>query len=136
MITLTGNGKESARTLCVNANLLIGAIMRETGVGQPQAEQLALSNQAHTFRFATQAALDNLPRRYSDVDLANARAVLAPFSASELQHEFSSLYERPRLPPTQIPRAALACALIERGLSPKMADRSGQVYVEPLRAYR
>lgn len=133
LITLAGDGGQAPGPLCTYGAFLVGAIMRETGMGLAQARQLALDNQDHVFHFTKQAALDNLPRRYSEFDLANARALLAPLSAGELHYAFSSLIERPLLAPNKIPRPAIACALLERGLSPRSADISGQIYVEPLR---
>ncbi|MDL2357239.1 MAG: hypothetical protein QFF03_18440 [Pseudomonadota bacterium] len=133
LITLADDGEHASAKLCTHGAFLIGAIMRETDVGVAQARQLALDNQDHVFHFTKPAALDNLPRRYSEFDLANARALLAPLSTPELQHAFSSLIERPLLVPNKLPRAAIACALLERGLSPRTADISGQIYVEPLR---
>jgi hypothetical protein len=133
LIVLAGDSEESTRPLCTTSNFLIGAIVRETGIDHRQAEQVALANREHVFRFTRQEALDNLPRRYSDLDLANAVALLAPYSVSELQHAFSSLIEPPLLPPNKVKREALACALLERGLSPRATDISRRIYVEPLR---
>lgn len=132
LVTLASTGARARSTLCTNGNFLIGAIMRESGAGHTQALEAALDNHDHVFHFTRQAALDNLQPRYSGSELANARALLAPFSASELQHAFSS-FDFPVLMPNNIPRQAIACALLERGLSPRSADRSGRIYLAPLR---
>jgi hypothetical protein len=129
LIILAGDSEESKRPLCTYSNFLVGAIMRETGVDRPQAEQIALDNREHVFRFTKQDALDNLPRRYSDADLADARALLAPFPVSELQQAFSSRGKPSPIPPNNVKREAIACALLERGLSPRAADISREIYV-------
>jgi hypothetical protein len=92
---------------------------------------MVVENHDHVFHFTKQDALDNIPVRYSEADLVAARAAMSPFSAAELQGIFSSLYASSgRSAFDRIPREAIACALIERGFSPKQADRSGQVYVD------
>lgn len=133
LITLAGDGAQAHARRCTYGRFLIGAIMRESGANASEALQLALANRDHVFRFSRQAALDNVPARYSESELADARATLAPFSVSELRHAFSSLAGQPAPAKSKIARAALACALLERGLSPRTADLSGQIYVEPLR---
>jgi hypothetical protein len=131
LILLAGDSEESKRPLCTYSNFLVGAIMREMGVDHLQAEQIALDNSEHVFRFTKQAALDNLARRYSDADLADARALLAPYSVEELQQAFSPEAKPSPLPPNKVKREAIACALLERGLSPRAADISREIYVLP-----
>ncbi|WP_211471552.1 hypothetical protein [Collimonas humicola] len=137
LITVVEARTESARSICTTANLLIGAINMEYGLGHDRAgysksDEIALSNQTHVFRFTKQDALNNVPFTYSDDDIAAARTFLAPFSVAELRDKFSSLYSSQRLALNGFSRDAIACVLIERGLSPKMADISGQVFVERL----
>jgi hypothetical protein len=71
----------------------------------------------------------NIPRTYSEDELRAARAFLAPLSTDELKDKFSSLLANRRLDTTGYARDAIACVLTERGLSPALADISGQVYV-------
>ncbi|MFJ2988349.1 hypothetical protein ACIPF8_10810 [Collimonas sp. NPDC087041] len=137
LITVVDARTESAQSTCTTANLLIGAIHKEYGLGYDtegfsKSDVIALSNQTHVFRFTKQDALNNIPFTYSNGDLAAARAFLAPFSVAELKDKFSSLYSSQRLALNDFSRDAIACALIERGLSPKMADMSGQVFVQRL----
>lgn len=137
LVTVVDARTELARSTCTTANLLMGAIHFEYGLGYDSAgyvksDAIALSNQTHVFRFTKQDALNNVPFTYSDGDIAAARAFLAPFSAAELRDKFSSLYSSQRLALNGFSRDAIACVLIERGLSPKMADISGQVFVERL----
>lgn len=102
LITVVDARTESARSICTTANLLIGAIHREYGLGYDLADisksdEIALSNQTHVFRFTKRDALNNIPITYSGGDLAAARAFLAPLSAAELKDKFSSLYPSKRL---------------------------------------
>jgi hypothetical protein len=135
LVTVTGPGAGAPTRVCTTGNFLIGAIMRESDVGDRQAVQLALANQDHVFHFTRQAALDNIRPQYSESDLADARALLAPLSVGELQHAFSSLSEPRPFAPNKIPREAIACALLERDLAPYTNDRSGQIYLQPLRPH-
>jgi len=121
-------------SICTTANFLLGAIHREYGIGYERTDlskavDIAIKTPDRTFRFH-QPALNNIRLKYSLNDLEKARAFLAAFSTSELTEKFSSLYGEKRLPTNEYSRDAIACVLIERGLSPKMADISGQVYVD------
>lgn len=134
LISIIDSDTGQAKPVCTTANLLLGAIHREYGLGYDaaglsKAAEIALESKDHVFRFHQQAALDNIPVRYSDQDLAAARTLLAPLSKEELRAKFSSLYRDARVPTDGYARDAIACVLIERGLSPGMADISGQVYV-------
>ena len=123
------------KPICTTANFLLGAIHREYGLGYDtsdlsKAAEIAIKSSDRVFRFRQRSALDNIPMKYSANDLSEARALLAPFSADALKEKFSSLYSQYRLPTNGYARDAIACALVERGLSPKLADISGQVYVD------
>lgn len=123
------------RPVCTTANFLLGAIHQEYGLGSTPAEaskalQIAREHADHVFRFQRQAALDNIRVQYTEADLAAARALLAPLPDGDVKARFSSLYGKDRLPTKGYATDALACALIERGFSPKKADLSGQVYLE------
>jgi hypothetical protein len=121
--------------VCTTANFLLGAIHFEYGLGYDhdgalEAKAIALVHQDHVFRFQRQAALNNIPRRYTEGDLDAARSLLAPLSDDTVKAKFSSLYAKDRLPMDAYSRDAIACALIERGFSPWQADRSAQVYLK------
>jgi hypothetical protein len=133
-VSIINDQTGQARDVCTTANFLLGAIHHEYGLGygatdSTKAEQIAIEGEHHVFHFHTQEALDNIPVRYSEKDLAAARAFLAPLSASDIESGFSSLSSHSRLATTGYVRDAIACALIERGFSPRQADRSGQVYI-------
>jgi hypothetical protein len=134
LITLVDARSGQARPACVNANFLLGAIGREyelgnDAAGRARAVEIALQAKEHVFRFQRQAALDNVAVGYSDAELKAARDFLAPLSLDELKDKFSSLYANRRLDSRGYAKDAIACVLIERGLSPHVADISGQVYV-------
>jgi hypothetical protein len=135
MITVVDARTGQARRVCTTANFLLGAISREFDLGHytaGSAKDVEIARQSldHVFRFQRQAALDNIPSRYTEAELQAARDFLAPLSLEELIDKFSSLYANRRMDTRGYARDAIACVLIERGLSPKMADISGQVYVE------
>jgi hypothetical protein len=134
MISIAGGETEQVKQVCTTANFLLGAIHREYGLGYSAADiskvaEIALASPDHTFRFRQPTALANIPLRYSDDDLAAARSFLAPISTDELRTRFSSLLRESRLSTDGYARDAIACALLERGLSPRSSDISGQVYI-------
>jgi hypothetical protein len=134
MISIAGGETENAKLVCTTANFLLGALHREYGLGYGPADvskvaEIALASPNHTFRFRQAAALGNIPLRYSDDDLAAARSFLAPIPTDELRAKFSSLSRESRLPTDGYARDAIACVLLERGLSPRLSDITGQVYI-------
>jgi hypothetical protein len=134
LVEVGDSGSAAPRPVCTTGNFLLGAIHREYGLGYAPAEsgqalRIARQQTDHVFRFQRQAALDNVRIHYTGADLAAARALLAPLSDDEVKAKFSSLLTRDRLPTEGYAKDAVACALIERGFSPKMADRSGQVFI-------
>lgn len=135
LISIIDNETGEARPVCATANLVLGAIHLEYGLGYSAGEwqkgvEIALKAEDHAFRFRQPAALANIPVRYSETELAAARAFLAPFSQDELKSKFASLYPQSRLDTRGYSRDAIACALIKRGLSPRTADITGQVYIQ------
>lgn len=133
LISLVRAYTGQARPVCTTANFLLGAIHREFGLEYGPADvskaaEIALASHDHTFLFRQPAAIANIPISYSDDDLAAARKFLAPIPTDELTIKFSSLFEKFRLPTDGYNRDAIACALIERGLAPRLSDRSNQVY--------
>jgi hypothetical protein len=134
MISVAHAYTEQPKPVCTTANFLLGAIHREFGLEYGPADvskavEIALASPDHTFLFRQPAAFANIPIRYSDNDLAAARRFLAPIPTDELRIKFSSLSREFRLPTNGYNRDAIACALIERGLSPRLSDISGQVYI-------
>jgi hypothetical protein len=134
LITVIDARTGQARPVCTTSNFLLGAIGHEYALGTDAADrhkdvEIALQTKDHVFRFHQQSALDNISPRYTEDELRAAREFLAPLSTEELADKFSSLYANRRLDTKGYAKDAIACVLIERGLSPAMADISGQVYV-------
>jgi hypothetical protein len=135
LVSIINSEKGQMKPVCTTANFLLGAIHREYGLGYEAADsskaaEIALKNQAHVFHFHQQAALDNIRVEYSENELSAARVLLASLSTGELRTTFSSLRPEIRLPIVGYAMDAIACALVERGLSPKLSDRSGQVHID------
>jgi hypothetical protein len=135
LVSIGDGDTAPTRPVCITANFLRGALHHEYALGYGRedllkADRIALEHQDHVFRFHDKGALDKVRARYTEADLAAARALLAPLPDDEVKAKFSSLYAKDRLPTKGCVTDALACALIERGFSPKMADLSGQVYIE------
>jgi hypothetical protein len=134
MISVAGGGTEPAKVICTTANFILGAIHREYALGYDaagvlKATEIALANSNHIFTFSQPSARANIPMNYSEDDLAAARKLFAPIPTDELKRQFSSLSRESRLPTNGYNRDAMACTLIERGLSPRLSDLSGQVYI-------
>lgn len=136
LITLVDARTESARSTCTTANLLMGAIHREYDLGydkasQSRAREIALSNKTHVFRFTKQDALHNIPVTYAESDLARVRTILAPLSIDELRAGFEFKEGKLHSLEDEANRDAVACVLIERGLSPGVGDRSSRLWLAP-----
>ena len=140
LITVVDARSATARSTCTTANLLLGALHREydlefDAAGQYKAEQFALANKSHSFRFTRQQAIDNVPLYFSDSDLAYVREKLQALSTSQLREGFSAtgelhqLYQAGPLERHKAYRDAVACFLIERGLSPGTSDRSDRLWI-------
>lgn len=134
LISVADDETGQQNPVCTTANFLLGAIHQEYGLGYGPADsskaiEIALGNHQHTFRFHQKAAMDNIRPQYSKNELAAAQALLAPLSTDALRAKFSSLDSKFRFPTDGYNRDAVACALVERGLSPRLSDLSGQVYI-------
>ena len=125
----------------MTADVLLAAIHREYDIpfnesGSSNAQQVALSNTQHTFRFTKPSALASVPTTFSDSDLAFVREKLNGLSEAELRDGFSasgklhSIYMPRPIKQTMAYEDAIACVLIERGLSPWMADITGQIRID------
>jgi hypothetical protein len=141
---------DERRSFCVEARSLLVALLSELDLGHDQASlsevvDIALGNTGHVFRFSKQEALDIIgftepklqegtwwrnimPVRYTEGDLNYARKLINMFGVAPLmgikdqqRWKFEYLEWSP----------ALACALIEKGLSARRADITGQIYAEP-----
>lgn len=136
MVTIVDANTNVERITCITANLLMGALHKQNRLGYDaegrlKATELALSNTAHRFTFSSDDALRNILIAFSPEDLEEVRARFAPLSTGELREGFGtkpwgalhSAFADRRY------RDAVACVLIERGLSPYMGDLSGAVSI-------
>jgi hypothetical protein len=135
LVSVSTSENGPATPICTTANFLLGAIHTEHELGYTKADSkravaIAIENLTHVFRFRKQAAVNNIiPVRYSENALTTARSQLSGFSSDELKAQFSLLRGSHFLVNADT-REAIACVLIERGLSPKSDDRSGRVYID------
>jgi hypothetical protein len=140
LITVVDDRSKSQRLTCTTSNLLLGAIYREYGLrydkdGKIEAERIAFGNRAHVFHFSKPKALKNIPVYFHENDLRAIRSKLASLSIEQLRSGFSatgelhSIYQVTPWKRHRAYRDATACALIERGLSPGLGDRSGQLWL-------
>jgi len=133
LITAVDDATGQSSTGCTTANLLLGAIHIEYGLaydrqGAVNAVNMALTNASHIFHFSKPEALANIPFRYSPHDLEEARRLIQPLNDQQLRERFA---ERGDLQAwATATRNARACALVERGLSVRIADRSGGLQLE------
>jgi hypothetical protein len=125
-------------TTCVTANLFLGALHIEqklpyTESGKKAAEEFAISNSEHVFSFKSPAALQNMPLHPSPSELSEAQNLVAATNPTTLSksleggslHDYYADHSR-----RQEHMSALACALIDRGYKPVLADMTGTLYVE------
>jgi hypothetical protein len=136
LITVVNDATGQATTGCTMAPFLLGAIHMEHGLafdeaGNTNAVNMAIATANHVFHFSRPDALENVSFRYSPAELEAARRRVQPLTDQQLR-EGLAVY-RGSLQPTALggAREALACALVERGLSVRLADRSGEVILDP-----
>jgi hypothetical protein len=129
-VTVIDTRKAKSRSFCVETLFLLGALHHELDVGYDLASQkkisyLAISNKTRVFSFLKQEALNNMPMRYTEAELDEARKMInllgSPPPAGPISGQFGQLNWSP----------ALACALIEKGLSARRADLTGLIFAEP-----
>ena len=130
LITVVDDITGQSRTGCTTGNLLLGAIHRQYSLaydmaGIANAQNMALTNTSHVFHFSMPEALANVAFRYSPGDMEAARTLVHSMSDQQLRQ---GLGPRGELRSSSEPvRDARACALVERGLWIRMADRSGEL---------
>ena len=130
---------QPARTYCTSANFLLGAIHLEQGLpyteeGLAVSTRAATSNTDHVFRFDKPAALANLPEPPTGQDRKEAAALFEGRSDARIREslmttEVLGFYrDSPR---RQQRMSAVACALIDLGYEPQMADIVAAVVLPP-----
>jgi hypothetical protein len=128
LVTIVDDRTGQSRTGCVEANFVMGAITFETGVLGDEAEQTASSNSTHVFHFSKQKALDNVPFRYTQADLDRARDFVRRHGLDGLLLAMKN--KDPELGDLRW-SAALACVLIENGLSAVRGDIPANIFAGP-----
>ena len=92
---------------------------------------MALANKSHRFEFHTAKALQNVSRHYTDAELAKINVALRTKSVSQImeaqQYDLSLRRLVGGTPGYDGFQEAIACILIARGESPRMADMTGQL---------
>ena len=134
--TLIDAQRKTERVSCTTANLFLGAIHREHDLpygeaGIKAAQAIAKTSPEHKFTFSRPDALANGLITFSEDQLVSVRKQVQRLSEQEINRGLpATLYKGPPGPEYQAYKNAVACALIERGFSPRQADLSGQIYVE------
>ncbi len=105
----------------MESDSLINALEYELGPDWARAYAVALAQKDRTFLFTNSEALELVRRRYTDADLERARRQLAECSDSKILHGGCLEHTDGD--------AALAHALIERGLLPGRTYVTGRLYV-------
>lgn len=140
LVTVVDANTGLSHTGCTDVNFLRGAIHKEYDIandaeGSVKADQIALANTSHAFRLTNPAALANVAFQFSADDLGLMRDKLRGLTEAELRDGFSTsgklhaLYDVWPLAKHRAYRDAIACALIERGLSPRKGDISDRIWL-------
>jgi hypothetical protein len=133
LITVVDDTTGLARTGCTKGSFVLGAIHMEYGLaydaeGVANARSMALTNASHVFHFSKPEALTNVAFRYSPHDMEMARQLIQPLTDQQLREGFSVRGELQAF--SDAVQDARACALIERGLWVRMADRTGELLLD------
>lgn len=137
LITVVDDRSGVERTGCTIANFLQGAIQLESGLDYDKVNRMILENKTHVFHFLKPKAIENVLFLYSQSDIQAVRKQLIPLSISQLRDGFSgsgklhALYQDKPGNLHAAYRDAVACVLIERGLSPGAGDITDQLWVAP-----
>jgi hypothetical protein len=127
------------RVVCTLSTGLLGAIHFERNLdfdtaSQEKAVAMALS-QPHRFSFSNKKAIYTVEPRYSEAMLADFRRRLSKMSRSQIVaalegYELDKLYRTGPTSRWDNQHAALAHALLERGILVGQADRTATLFVE------
>lgn len=127
-----------ARDTCVTANLLRGALDRETGspddaAGEAAIDALLASNHTHEFTLTRPAAVANLPWHPEPSEMDEASRLVSGLAGPDIETSLQEgelarfagqgTRQKERL-------AALACALIDRGYRPRQADLTAAIILD------
>jgi hypothetical protein len=129
LITVVDPKTHAERTVCTTANLFLGALHREHGLGYTEADirrakAIALKQRDRRFQFTRKAALENLADYATPQALSDVQQRFAGKSNSRLlDREFiaSLVPSRPEAAHLAY-RDAVARSLLERGIGCTMGD--------------
>ncbi len=137
-IRLVDAATGSSRDACVTSNLLRGALHLEAGLAHDRAGAAAIeaslaANRAHEFAFTRPAAFANLPRLPEPQEMDEASRIVSGLARSDIaaslrQGALAGFVDQHARQTER--RAALACALIERGYRPRQADLTGTIILD------
>lgn len=133
MFTAIDAESEQRRLVCSVSMWLIVAIRREQDL-EPQGSvherpiAIALSNESRVFRFHEGSLEHN--RINTAEGLQAARNYLAGLSAEEIKDRFAPKGKARLYNKDHRTDSAFACALIERGFTPRSADIGRYLYIE------
>jgi hypothetical protein len=140
LITVQDTKTKTSRVICVTANFLEGAIIREYGLSYSdgnmlKAKKIILSRKDRVFTFTKPEAAKNIPIYYSEAQLKEVRNILRSKTNKELMNGFNLEQLRDDLAARQpgsseAYRDAIAHVLLERGILCGMGDVSDATYVE------
>ncbi|MYN47614.1 hypothetical protein GTP23_21465 [Pseudoduganella sp. FT93W] len=122
------------KVLCTTANFLAGALHIQHALsydlnGRKQVADIALNNIQHKF-ILDERAIQNLPAAHTLDELHEVKLKFSPLTNEELIRGLRPIGgELHYAFPDRRYRGAIACVLIERGLSPYQADITGQVNI-------
>jgi hypothetical protein len=126
---------QDERTVCTTANLFLGAIHLEYGLGYTEADQkrafdIALHQPDRLFTFRKKEAIDNLADHETPEALADVRKQFAGKKDSDLfSRDFiNSLTSKPSNASHNAYRDAVAHALLERGIGCRMGDLADNLF--------
>lgn len=137
MVTIIDDKTGISRTGCVTAPSLKTAMIMEHGMPQDEMARqkfvdLLLKNPKHEFHFTRREALLDIWFQYTAADVDSMRKQLTKYTDDELRRGFSAngslhhLYQTSR---HNALRDAIACVLVERGLSPRKTDIENGLWV-------
>jgi len=141
LFTLHDSKTGKDRVVCTLGSFLLGAIHFEQHLDFDDASrkkviEIALSR-PHRFTFHNPKALKNIEPHYSETTVAAFRTRLSKFSRSQLAaglegYEFDKLYRTGPVSRWDGQQAAMARALLERGILVGQADRTGALFRDRL----
>jgi hypothetical protein len=133
LVTIVDDRTGEPRTGCVQAPFLLGAIHMEQDLPYdlPSIDRglsIALSNPNHVFHFSKEKALDNVAFQYTQEEFEHARQLVR---ANGLTWLLKAMQAQDKRLGDLLSGSALACVLVENGLSAIKGDMPAVIFAEP-----